>query len=124
MLYDSKVIEGIEKLVSLKELIDGDSCSFRVEFANIVYRFNLYKDIESFALYDMYGVSPRDLDACFEMGDGSLVVHGFVSSALKDNVLIDNFILSHGIKVWEHWLNTYIDIEVGAIENVSDCEVA
>ena len=59
---------------------------------------------------DKFNISARDLDTCFEMGDGSTVVHGIVQAALKDQFLKEQ-IDSTGSQVWKLWHETYEFVE-------------
>lgn len=107
--FDNKTHQAIKKLNLLKAKLDSKSPNSRIEFATIVFQFDLYDEIISHDLFD-YGLGGRDFYTCFEMGDGDAVVHGVMSAALKNDTL--RFAISAtGKSVWDSWYRTYESAE-------------
>lgn len=105
--FDSETLQAIKKLNSLKLKLDSKSCDSRIEFATLVFQFHLYEEIISHDLFD-YGLSGRDFDTCFEMGDGGAVVHGLIKAALEKDSL-RWAICAAGEGVWDHLYKTYLE---------------
>ena len=104
--YDLETRMAIRELKALKSKLGEESPEARIKFAATVFKFDLYDDIRSYELYDKYGISDRDFDTCFEMYDGSRIVHSVMKEALK-NKIMESCIRSTGDGVWDSWLKTY-----------------
>lgn len=102
-------LQAIQKLKLLKRNLDSQSAKSRIEFAVTVFQSDLYQSVISHDLFD-HGVSGRDFDTCFEMGDGDVVVHGIMREALANDTL-RLAIVSTGNGVWGSWLKRYESIE-------------
>lgn len=103
-------LKAIKKLQKLKGKIGSEDAEPRIEFAKTLLSSGLYQELISHELMDKFNISARDLDTCFEMGDGSTVVHGIVQAALKDQFLKEQ-IDSTGSQVWKLWHETYEFVE-------------
>lgn len=104
--YDLQTKQAINKLKRLKPKLDSKIPASRIEFATTVFKFDLYDEIRSYDLYDDFGLSDRDLDTCFEMNDGDIVVHGIMKTAIA-NPIMEGCIRATGSSVWDSWLKTY-----------------
>lgn len=94
---------AIERLKYLSKKIGNKSPDGRIEFASLIYKYNLHQEVSSHQLHDI-GIKDRDMDACFEMNDGGFVVHGIMKQAIKDEGM-EAAIRSDG--VWDSWMQTY-----------------
>lgn len=104
---DTQVL--IKQMKKLSPKLSNKSPKYRIEFAANVLRSGLYDSITNHDFVDQ-GVSGRDFDACFEMNDGNLVVHGIMGMAIKDE-LLEFGVRGMGEKVWDSWMATYAEIE-------------
>lgn len=98
---------AIDRLTQLASKLGNESALSRIEFASLVFKFNLYQEVTSHQLHDL-GVQSRDLDTCFEMSDGKLVVHGVMAEAIN-NEDMETAIRHAGM--WDSWKKTYWDHE-------------
>ena len=94
---------AIERLKYLSKKIGNKSPEGRIEFASLIYKYNLHKEVSRHQLHDI-GIKDRDMDACFEMNDGAVVVYGIMKQAIKDEGM-ETAIRSDG--VWDSWMETY-----------------
>ena len=99
-------LESIRRLKKLKPRLGGANPQARIEFASLVFQNDLYRDIVSYEMYDEFNLGGRDLDCCFEMWDGEIVVHGVMVNALN-NQSVRIGIESMGGDVWNRWLDIY-----------------
>jgi hypothetical protein len=82
----------------------------RIEFACTVFEYGLYHAIINHD-YVERGVSGRDFDTCFEMGDGDTVVHGIMRKAIYESAAIRAGIESMGEAVWPAWEKVFVEQE-------------
>lgn len=107
-IHELVVTGVIKELKSLKPKLTSKNPKYRIQFAIKILVNGLYDRMMSHELFD-YGLSGRDFDACFEMNDGSEVVHGIVSEALHSKQL-EFAVRELGPKVWDSWHQTYQDL--------------
>jgi len=97
----------LERLKHLKFKLANKCPDYRIEFACLVHKHNYYKKIISHELLNNHGLSGRDLDTCFEMSDGDIVVHGILKQAYGDNILMDRLKTDLGGECMKQWEATY-----------------
>lgn len=86
----SKKMEAIRKLKVLLPKTHKTTPAglvSRYSFVSLVFRSGLYRELLDGELYDLYHLSERDLDTCFEMYDGSDVVAEVIRQASVDSLL-------------------------------------
>jgi hypothetical protein len=102
--YDSSQMEAISKLKKLKSKLGQKNPKHRIDFALTVFKAGLYQDLIAYDLYDKYGLGGRDLDTCFEMNDGEVVVHGIMTVAQEDLDMERNIKKTGS---WNSWMETF-----------------
>ena len=92
---------SINKLNSLRVKVGNQSPEGRIDFMLEVYSEpGLFADIHAHQLHED-GISSRDIDTCFEMGDGRDVLLAIMAKAVNDPVIEQN-IRDEGL--WDSWL--------------------
>lgn len=108
--FDSETLQVIKQLQELKPQLDSASPKPRIEFAILVFKFDLYREFISYEIYDEFGLGERDFDTCFEMNDGDVVVHGVMVEALQHDGM-RRIISALGAAIWDAWMVTYTKTE-------------
>ncbi|MBB3048899.1 hypothetical protein FHR99_003173 [Litorivivens lipolytica] len=102
-----KITRGaIAYLKLLVPRLGESSPEARIEFASTVFEYGLYKAVINHDYYER-GISGRDFDTCFEMGDGDVVVHAIMRKAMYDSPAIRAGIESMGKDVWPAWQKVF-----------------
>ncbi|ELP6118974.1 TPA: hypothetical protein I7730_16090 [Vibrio vulnificus] len=63
---------------------DESGTKHRIDFMIILLKSGLYKELMRYDLFDEHNIGERDVDKCFEMGDGREVVHGILEACKGD----------------------------------------
>jgi len=108
--FDQPTLKAVSRLKSLKSQLSENKLKARIEFAIIVFKFDLYEELRTHLLFDDYNLSDRDLDNCFEMNDKDEVIHA-VMKEVQLNSAMESNILAMGGSVWAQWQRIYSDKE-------------
>lgn len=68
-----------------KETILGREA--RVEFIKTIWLAGIMSEVKDYAFYDIFDVGDREYDTCFEMGDGTQVMHALVRKTRRSKAL-------------------------------------
>lgn len=105
---------AIKQLKSLKKSIGKQGKSglkARITFFCVAVGAGLKEALVSYDLFDQHNLGERDLCTCFEMQDGSEVVHGIISKTQNDPTLERMIKKEYGQEFFKGWVATFNDIE-------------
>ncbi|MGR5558325.1 hypothetical protein ACQKQC_18805 [Vibrio fortis] len=97
---------------------DETGTNHRIDFMVILLKSGLYKELMRYELFDEHSIGERDVDTCFEMGDGREVIHGILEACKGDLWLR----VSMKRELEEQQLENWKEISRLHIEEASSCE--
>lgn len=107
---------GLEILKGLKSKI-GEAANTqsgkaaRVEFVATVYLYGLVDSLRNYDYFETHNLGERDLDTCFEMGDGAEVIHGVIAKAKAEPALMSCLIDTIGSEQLKVWIQKFEQVE-------------
>jgi hypothetical protein len=77
----------------------------RVEFVKTIWLAGILSEVRNYAFYDIFDVGDRQYDTCFEMGDGTEVMHALVRKARRSKALRAEAVSLYSESDWRRYEN-------------------
>ncbi|MCY9874786.1 hypothetical protein [Vibrio barjaei] len=102
-MIDKAILTKLKKLKSKIRRNDKPSTTHRVQFMVLLFENEIHNKVLRYELFDEHNIGERDVDTCFEMGDGREVLSGLVDKASNDFEFEMKVRTQIGSTLFENW---------------------